>query len=151
MFPLRKMEFVGWILYTLIVVFSNFSGLAGGLPLVIIIAMFNFNMKASIPLSNAQIMIAAIVRMLMDGKNPHPLREKGTLVDYSVVTMMFPMITVGSAISSFVSPAFPDVYITIGYAVIVFSIMIFSIFRLITLIKKESTLSKLKVEPPTPI
>ena len=96
-------------------------------------------------------MFAAIVRMLMDGKNPHPLREKGTLVDYSVVTMMFPMITVGSAISSFVSPAVPDVYITIGYAVIVFGIMIFSIFRLIALIKKESTLSKPKIEPPTPI
>ena len=47
------MEFVGWVLYTLIVVFSNFSGMAGGLPLVIIIGMFNFNMKASIPLSNA--------------------------------------------------------------------------------------------------
>ena len=89
--------------------------------------------------------------MLMDGKNPHPLREKGTLVDYSVVTMMFPMITVGSAISSFVSPAVPDVYITIGYAVIVFGIMIFSIFRLIALIKKESALSKPKVEPPTSI
>jgi hypothetical protein len=96
-------------------------------------------------------MFAAIVRLAMDGKNPHPLRKKGTLVDYSIVTMMFPMITVGAAISSFVSPVVPDVYITIGYAVIVFGIMIFSIFRLIALIKKESALAKQKNEPPTPI
>jgi hypothetical protein len=53
MFPLRKMEIVGWAVYTCIVFFSNFSGMAGGLPLVIVIAMFNFTMKASIPLSNA--------------------------------------------------------------------------------------------------
>jgi hypothetical protein len=151
MFPLRKMEIVGWVLYTLIVVFSNFSGLAGGLPLVIIIAMFNFNMKASIPLSNTNIMFAAFIRILMNCKDPHPLRKKGTILDYSIVTMMFPMITVGSAISSFVSPAVPDIYILIGYSVIVFGIVIFSIFRLIALIKKESALSKPKVETPTPI
>ena len=65
--------------------------------------------------------------------------------------MMFPMITVGASISSFVSPAVQDVYMTIGYAVIVFGIMIFSIFRLIALIKKESALTKPKVEPPTAI
>ena len=58
------------------------------------------------------------------------MRKKGTVVDYPIVTMMFPMITVGSAISSFSSPAIPDVYITIGFAVIVFGVMIFSIFRL---------------------
>ena len=72
-------------------------------------------------------------------------------MDYPIVSMMFPMITVGSAISSFSSPAIPDIYITIGFAVIVFGVMIFSIFRLTALIKKESALSKPKVEPPTPI
>jgi len=151
MFPLRKIEIVGWVLYTLIVVFANFSGIAGALPIVIIIAMFNFNMKASIPLSNANIMFAAFIRLLMNCKYPHPLRKKGTILDYSVVTMMFPMITVGSAMSSFVSPAVPDIYILIGYSVIVFGIVIFSIFRLIALIKKESALSEPKVEPITPI
>ena len=53
MFPMRPMEIAGWIAYTLIVTFSNFSGMAGGLPLIVIIGMFNFNMKSSIPLSNA--------------------------------------------------------------------------------------------------
>jgi hypothetical protein len=53
MFPMRNIEIVGWVLYTLIVAYSNFSGMAGGLPLAIIIGMFNFNYKSSIPLSNA--------------------------------------------------------------------------------------------------
>jgi uncharacterized membrane protein YfcA len=145
------MEIAGWVVYTFIVTISNFSGMAGGFPLIVIIGMFNFTMKAGIPLSNAQIFAASIVRLALDGRNPHPLRKKGTLLDYSIVTMMFPMITVGSAISSFVSPAVPDIYILIGYSIVVLGIFIFSIFRLIELIKKESALSKPKVEPPNPI
>ena len=124
------MEIAGWVVYTFIVTISNFSGMAGGFPLMVIIGMFNFTMKAGIPISNAQIFAASIVRLALDGRNPHPLRKKGTVVDYPIVSMMFPMITVGSAISSFSSPAIPDVYITIGFAVIVFGVMIFSIFRL---------------------
>jgi len=96
-------------------------------------------------------MFAAFIRLLMGCRDPHPLHKKGTLLNYSVVTMMFPMITVGSAISSFVSPAVPDIYILIGYSIVVLGIFIFSIFRLIELIKKESALSKPKVEPPIPI
>jgi uncharacterized membrane protein YfcA len=127
---MRPMEIAGWVVYTFIVTISNFSGMAGGFPLIVIIGMFNFTMKAGIPLSNAQIFAASIVRLALDGRNPHPLRKKGTVVDYPIVSMMFPMITVGSAISSFSSPAIPDVYITIGFAVIVLGVMIFSIFRL---------------------
>lgn len=72
--------------------------------------------------------------MLLDGGNPHPLREKGILADYAITTMMFPMMTVGSALSSFITPAVPDIYITIGYAIIVFGILIFSLFRLTAMI-----------------
>jgi len=118
MFPLRPLETGGWVVYTFIVIFSNFSGMAGGLPLVVFMGMFDFTMKASIPLSNSNIFSSAMVRLIVGAKDPHPLRKKGNLLNFSIVTMMFPMITVGALISSFSSPAIPDIFIVIGFVVI---------------------------------
>ena len=53
MFPMRSIEIAGWGVYTFFVTISNFSGMAGGFPLIVIIGMFNFTMKAGIPISNA--------------------------------------------------------------------------------------------------
>lgn len=138
LFPLRKIEIGGFVVYTLIVFFCNFSGIAGGLTLTAIISMLNFNMKFGIMLSNAQICSAGIARLAMDAGKSHPLRPKGILLDYSIVTMMLPMITLGSALATVVSRLMPDIYITIFYAIIMVGILIFNIFRMLALIRKEA-------------
>jgi hypothetical protein len=53
MFPLRSIEIGGWVIYTLIVFASNYTGMAGGFPLIVFMGCFNFTMKNGIPLSNA--------------------------------------------------------------------------------------------------
>ena len=146
LFPLRNIEIGGWVVYTLIVFFSNFSGIAGGLTLIAIISMLNFNMKFGIMLSNAQICSAGIVRLAMDAGKSHPLRPKGILLDYAIVTMMLPMITLGSALATVVIRLMPDIYITIAYAIIMVGIMLFNVFRLVALMRKEANAATYK--PP---
>jgi len=52
-YPVRSLEIGGFVVYTLTAFFSNFSGIAGALPLIAIISMMKFNMKQGIMLSNA--------------------------------------------------------------------------------------------------
>jgi hypothetical protein len=137
LFPLRNIEIGGFVVYTAIVFFCNFSGMQGGLPLTAFISMFNFNMKLGIMLSNAQIASAGLTRLVMDAGKSHPLRKQGILLDYAILTMMLPFITVGSTLASVVSRLMPDIYITIFYAIIMTAILVFNIFRLISLVRKE--------------
>ena len=138
MFPIRDVEIAGWVIYTLIVMTSNLSGIAGGLPLIVLMGMFNFTIKAGIQLSTAQTMISYVVRMIMKRNTAHPLRPNGKLIDYPILTMMFPMITVGSSLATYVGPAISDIYLTIGYAILVLGISIFSFYRLYGQIKTEA-------------
>jgi uncharacterized membrane protein YfcA len=97
-----------------------------------------FNMKPGIILSNAQICSAGIARLAMDGRKPHPLRKThGILLDYSMLTMMLPMITLGSAFATIVGRLVPDAYLVIFYAIIMVGILLFNINRLLKLITKE--------------
>jgi hypothetical protein len=146
LFPLRSIEIAGFMVYTIIVFFSNFSGIAGGLTLVAIISMLNFNMKFGIMLSNAQIMSAGIVRLAMDAQKSHPLRPHGILLDYPIVTMMLPMITLGSALATVVTRLMPDIIITIAYAIIMAGILVFNVLRLVALVRKEQKAATYK--PP---
>lgn len=67
--------------------------------------------------------------------------------------MMFPMISIGSTLASVVSKALPDVFITIFYAIIMTGLLVFNIFRLVALIRKEMTPAAAKpteAAAPTP-
>jgi uncharacterized membrane protein YfcA len=74
----------------------------------------------------------------MDGRKFHPLRKThGILLDYSILTMMLPMITIGSALATVIGRLVPEAYLVILYAVIIVGILAFNINRLIKLIAKE--------------
>lgn len=76
--------------------------------------------------------------MAMDGRKFHPLRKThGILLDYSMLTMMLPMITIGSALATVIGRLVPEAYLVILYAVIMVGILAFNISRLIKLITKE--------------
>jgi uncharacterized membrane protein YfcA len=90
-------------------------------------------------LSNAQICSAGIARLAMDGRKPHPLRKThGILLDYSMLTMMLPMITIGSALATVIGRVIPEVYLVIGYAVTMVGILLFNLNRLKKLVAKET-------------
>lgn len=136
--PIRASEVGGWVVYTFTAFYSNFSGIAGALPLIAIISLMKFNMRPGIILSNAQICSAGIARLAMDGRKPHPLRKtQGILLDYSMLTMMLPMITIGSSLATIVGRLVPDAYLVIFYAIIMVGILLFNINRLVKLITKE--------------
>lgn len=150
LFPLRPLEIGGFVVYTITAFFSNFSGIAGALPLIAIISLQKFNMKNGIMLSNAQICSAGIARLAMDGNKTHPLRKThGILLDYSMLTMMLPMITLGSALATLVARIMPDFYIVLCYAIIMIGILAFNLWRLSHLIKKEKYLAPALPARPT--
>jgi uncharacterized membrane protein YfcA len=143
--PFRSLEVGGFVLFTLASFFANFSGIAGALPLATIVTMQKFNMKVAIMLSNAQITSGGIFRLAMDQHRKHPLRKThGTLLDFPILTMMLPMITIGSALASIVSRATPDFFIIVLYAVFLAGILVFNIWRVHGMIKRENA------PPPEP-
>ena len=139
MLPIRPLEIGGWFVYTITLFCANLSGIAGTLPLIAFISMMNFNMKTGIILSNAQLFSANTARVIIEGSRFHPLRKThGTLLDYSKVNLMLPMICVGSTIAAAVSRLMPDAVITILYAVILCCILAFNLWRLMKVIAKEN-------------
>ena len=48
----------------LLVATSNFGGIGGGFGLIALFAMFGFDVKTGIVLSNAQISVSCIIRIL---------------------------------------------------------------------------------------
>jgi uncharacterized membrane protein YfcA len=144
LFPLRRLEVGGFVLFTLAAFIANFSGIAGALPLAAIVSMQKFNMKTAIMLSNAQITSGGIFRLAMDAHRKHPVRKThGTLLDFSILTMMLPMITIGSSLASVVSRTVPDFYIIVFYAIFLVGILAFNIWRLLGMVKKENAPSSM--------
>ena len=82
-FPARGIEIGGYFFFTFLVFFSNFSGIAGGYAYLALMLMFNFTVPVSIVLSNSQISISAICRIVSGLGKPHPLKgPHGTLYHF---------------------------------------------------------------------
>ena len=97
------MEFLGCITTVIIIFAANCGGLGGGGALVpVVMVFFNFDIKASIALSNITILFSSYVRMIMNRNKTHPLKTNcegkpsGVLIDYNIATLMLPMIIVGA-------------------------------------------------------
>ena len=133
------MEIIGAVVYVFLVAGSNFGGIAGGFALIALETMFSFPVPLAIVLSNAQIVIAAIIRVLSGLGKPHPIRDKhGTLYHFHNVSLMVPMISLGATLATLVSRVIPDFYIVIIYAVILVAVVLYNMKRLIAIIKRET-------------
>lgn len=116
------MEPVEWagIIFTAFWLYAcNCAGIGGAGTLVPLIRMwFRFDVKDSVGLSNATIVVAAGMRYLINLRNPHPLKfdtfnkQAGTMVDYNLTVVMLPMLIMGCAIGVMVSMLLPPPVIT---------------------------------------
>ena len=115
MFPLGASEYVGAILTPLILFLSQTGGLSGGGTLIpVMILFFGFDTKQAIALSNFSICLSSYARFFQHFNKSHPLKEgKGVLVDYSIASIMLPMIVLGATLGVMVNKVIPALFIAL--------------------------------------
>jgi len=97
LFPMKGLEFWGFIAVFWILWLANMGGVGGGGMLVPIgITFFKFDPKNAIALSNFSIFLSSAQRYILNSKKSHPLKKgKGLIVDLNLGILMLPMIISG--------------------------------------------------------
>ena len=85
------------------------AGTTGGGTLIIVLrAVFGFDLSAAIPLSNVSLVASGAVVYLYNFNKPHPIKKDtdgkpcGTMQDYNMILIMYPMGIIGSAIGTII-------------------------------------------------
>lgn len=95
-FPIYPREFLGVVALVISIALCNAAGIGGGEIIVaVLIVFFEFSTKSSAVLSNVWIFTASFARFVLNYKQKHP-EKKATSVDYDIVTLMLPVVLLGS-------------------------------------------------------
>ena len=85
------------------------AGTTGGGTLIIVLrTVFGFDLSAAIPLSNVSLVASGAVVYLYNFNKPHPIKKDtdgkpcGTMQDYNMILIMYPMGIIGSAIGTII-------------------------------------------------
>lgn len=110
---------------------ANCGGNGGGGALIpIIVVFFKFDPKKGIVLSNATIFLSGLIRYVINGDKRHPLKDGTTvLVDYSVATLMLPMIIVGAALGVMVNEMLSELIVSIIFCGVLTPIFIMTFVK----------------------
>jgi len=96
--PITPTELIGAFTLLATIALCNAAGIGGGeLVVAILIVFFQFSTKSSAVLSNVCIFIASFCRFVMNLKQKNPERN-ATSVDYDIVTLMLPVVLLGTFI-----------------------------------------------------
>ena len=131
--PPCPIEIFSFILVFLICNLANATGIGGGGMLVpLLILLMQFQAHEAIPLSKSIILGGAIVSVLMS------LCSKKNLIDFRIVSILQPMILLGTAVGVTLNQILPDLVIlllltcTLGYVIYK------NVTKAVSLFKKES-------------
>jgi len=142
-FPARGIEIAAVFIFSLMIAFANFGGIGGGFVHIVLFAMFGFDLKTGIVLSNAQIAISCIIRISMGIGKSHPVRKNhGTLYNLQVISLMIPANALGSSIAALINRVIPDVAIVILNACLLTGVFASNFGKLRMVFKKELMSSK---------
>jgi len=107
--PLTGLEWYGVFLVGFWLFGVCTAGTTGGGTLIIVLrAVFNFDLSAAIPLSNVSLVASGAVVYLFNFNKTHPLKTDtagkpcGTMQDYNMILIMYPMGIIGSAIGTII-------------------------------------------------
>ena len=137
-FPARGIEIAAVIIFALMTALANFGGIGGGFVHIVLFAMFGFDLKTAIVLSNAQIAISSIIRIFFGIGKSHPVREHhGSLYNFQVVSLMVPANALGASLAALINRVIPDVAIIILNACLLTVVFAFNFGKLRMMVKKE--------------
>ena len=109
LFPMNESEFFGCFVIVFLIMFTNAGGIGGGGIMVpTAMAMYRFDTRNAMTLSNFSIAVSTGVRYVLNLKKSHPLKNgTGTIVDYNVTILMVPGIIIGVSFGSMVNLILP--------------------------------------------
>lgn len=119
LFPMELAEFFGTFITAFCISLSNAGGIGGGgLMMPIFMVLFFFTPHQSVPMSNFCIFGGAVVRLILNRRQPHPEKATKLAIDYELVIFLLPTILAGSAIGVTLNQLLPPIVIVIGLTAI---------------------------------
>lgn len=113
-FPLKPKEWVGTVVFSLIMCLSNVAGIGGGgVAIPLAMYFFNLSMKPAIAISSFSIMISTLARFFYNFNERHPEKKECACIDYGMTNVMMPLTLLGSLIGAYFYVAFPDLVLQI--------------------------------------
>jgi uncharacterized membrane protein YfcA len=117
-------EWIGLVMFFILLGLANIGGIGGGgLIIPICIAMFGTTTRQAIALSNSTIFFGSFTRFFFFSifdKNPDDAGK--TLIDYSITSVMLPMVLIGSYAGILVSILLPEVAMTAILTILLISL-----------------------------
>lgn len=132
--PPCPIEVVCYVLIFVICNLANATGIGGGGMLVpLLILLMQFKPREAIPLSKSIILGGAIVSVIMSmcGKNK-------MLIDYRIVSLLQPMILLGTAVGVTLNQVFPEILILLMLILTLCYVIYKTTTKAVNLFKKES-------------
>lgn len=108
---------------------ANVGGVGGGgLIIPIIMASFTFTTKDAIALSGFTIFTGSVARFFYSYHQRHPEKD-ATMIDYGIVTVMLPLVLVGSFTGVLVNIMLPPIILSAILTVILVLLTAQSMFK----------------------
>jgi uncharacterized membrane protein YfcA len=141
-------EWFGLAMFFILLGLANIGGIGGGgLIIPICIAMFGTTTRQAVALSNSTIFWGSFTRFFFFSiydKNPDD--EGKTLIDYSISSVMLPMVLVGSYAGILVSILLPEVAMTTILTLLLIFLTYSTIKKGIEVYRKESVDQQAKIQ-----
>jgi hypothetical protein len=113
-FPPKPVEIGGYFVSVILKALSNVAGLGGGSKQTqILMAMHGFDVKKSAAISSFSLFMTSLLSFIMNFKEKHPDKPNCVLIEYNLVTIMMPLVLIGSQLGSLILVLLPQVAIQI--------------------------------------
>ena len=112
MFPVYMIEIAGVFVLSVLTVLSNVGGIGGGgIIIPITMSMFGFSTKEAIAISSSLILCGSATRFMLQINQRHPEKD-ATVIDYSIVILMLPVVIAGSFVGVILNMIIPSIILS---------------------------------------
>jgi hypothetical protein len=108
LFPPKTVEIEGYFVFAAVKALSNIAGIGGGgISVPILIGMFGFGSKQAVAISSFSIFITTLATFVLNFRKMHPEKPQVVIIDYSLVTIMMPLVLIGAQLGGLILVLFP--------------------------------------------
>ena len=123
------MEYIGFILQFIVVMFANAGGIAGGSMMIPLIIMFNkFSSKQVAQMTPIYNGLAGLCRYVINIWTVNPIKPEKTIIDYDIACLILPLNIFATVIGGIINSLFPDIIISFS----LFCFLVFVAYKMLT-------------------
>lgn len=145
---MKPVEWVGSVLFAIIMLLSNVGGIGGGgiaIPMVQIFFGFS-DLKKAIAISSFSIFISTLTRFFYNWKERHPEKPNMGSLDYGLSNVMMPLTLIGTQVGAFIYLMCPVLVINVLLTLLLVWLWIKAMLKARDIVKKERAAEKAKAE-----